>query len=93
MKEFQHLKKIYDIKDLCPASSSIEIIAKVDMSNDQSEWPDLGSIDLSPSYSSERPESFDSGDSDWDMDLVTSLEAEMNQTKEIEQVDPEVRFY
>ena len=85
MKEFQHLKKIYDIKELCPASSSIEIIAKVDMSNDQS--------DLSPSDSLERPESFDSGDSDWDMDLLTSLEAEMNQTKEIEQVDPEVRFY
>ena len=92
MKEFQHLKKIYDIKDLCPASSSIEITAEVDLTYDQSQWPDLGSIDLSPSESSESLESFVSGDSDWDVDYIAFLEEEMEQTKETEQVDPEVRF-
>ena len=93
MIEFQHLKKIYDIKDLCPASSSIEITAEVDLTYDQSQWPDLGSIDLSPSESSESLESFVSGDSDWDVDYIAFLEEEMEQTKETEQVDPEVRFF
>ena len=90
------MKKIYDIKDLCPASSSIEITAEVDLSYDQSEWPDLESLDLSPSESSESAEGFGSGDLDWGEDIIKQfalLETEMDQTKEIEQIDPEVRFF
>jgi len=92
-KEFKHLKKIYDINDLRPASSSIEITAKVDSSFYQNYYPALDFIDLSASESSESSGSYGSAEFDiWD-DLAenfTRLAAELNQTKAIEHVDPEV---
>lgn len=95
-KEFKHLKKIYHQENLRPASNSIEITANVDLSYDQNEFTALDLIDLSSSESSESSESsaeFDIWDNFDELNLAenfTRLAAEMNQTKEIEQVDPEV---
>ena len=92
-KEFKHLKKSHDISDLCPASSSIEITANVDLSSDQSVGPDLGSINLSSSESSESSDNYDLLDTaEWDAlaPNFTDLLADMTQMKEMEPVDSEV---
>ena len=66
------------------------------MSYDQNDFTALDFIDLSSSESSESSESsaeFDIWDNFDELNLAenfTRLAAEMNQTKEIEQVDPEV---
>ena len=94
LKEFKHLKKIHDISDLCPASSSIEITANIDLSNDQSAWSDLGSIDLSSSESSASPDDWNGlpDTAEWDAlaPNFTDLLADMTQMKEMEPVDSEV---
>ena len=89
-KEFKHLKKIYHQENLRPASNSIEITANVDLSYDQNDLPALDLIDLSSSESSESSDIWDDFDELNLAENFTRLAAEMNQTKEIEQVDPEV---
>ena len=91
-KEFKHLRKIHDINDLCPASSSIEITANVDLSYDESALPDLGSIDLSES--SESSDGWDGlpDTAAWDAlaKTITNLLADRTRMKEMKPVDSEV---
>ena len=89
-KEFKHLKKIYHQENLRPASNSIEITANVDLSYDQNDFRSLDLIDLSSAESSESSDIWDDFDELNLAENFTRLAAEMNQTKEIEQVDPEV---
>ena len=65
----------------------IEITANVDLSYDQNDF-DL--IDLSSSESSESSDFWDDFDELNLAENFTRLAAEMNQTKEIEQINPEV---